>query len=120
MKMGNKFIKRVWNISMHFLENKGLNTFISDNKLLIYLVGFYFCFEELFDSLCNVYLLPILKYFTVSVMSSIVFILLLTGILYNGCRKYKRRVLVSNKTIGFSIFILYLWGKYRLCTNSAY
>ena len=27
--MGNKFIKRVWNISMHFLENKGLNTFIS-------------------------------------------------------------------------------------------
>ena len=29
--MGNKFIKRVWNISMHFLENKGLNTFISDN-----------------------------------------------------------------------------------------
>lgn len=118
--MGNKFIKRVWNISMHFLENKGLNTFISDNKLLIYLVGFYFCFEELFDSLCNVYLLPILKYFTVSVMSSIVFILLLTGILYNGCRKYKRRVLVSNKTIGFSIFILYLWGKYRLCTNSAY
>lgn len=118
--MGNKFIKRVWNISMHFLENKGLNTFISDNKLLIYLVGLYFCFEELFDSLCNVYLLPILKYFTVSVMSSIVFILLLTGILYNGCRKYKRRVLVSNKTIGFSIFILYLWGKYRLCTNSAY
>ena len=30
--MGNKFIKRVWNISMHFLENKGLNTFISDNN----------------------------------------------------------------------------------------
>lgn len=108
--MGNKFIKRVWNISMHFLENKGLNTFISDNKLLIYLVGFYFCFEELFDSLCNVYLLPILKYFTVSVMSSIVFILLLTGILYNGCRKYKRRVLVSNKTIGFSI-LSYIFGE---------
>lgn len=120
MKMENKFINRIWNISMHFLKNKGLNTFISDNKLLIYFVGIYFCFEELFDSLCNVYLLLILKYFTVSVMSSIVFVLLLAWILYNGCRKYKRRVLVSNKTIGFSIFILFLWGKYRLCTDSTY
>ncbi len=55
--------------------------------------------------------LPILKYFTVSVMSSIVFILLLTGILYNGCRKYKRRVLVSNKTIGFQYFYLISLGE---------
>lgn len=66
--MGNKFIKRVWNISMNFLENKGLNTFISDNKLLICFVGIYFCFEELFDSLCNVYLLLILKYFNVTIL----------------------------------------------------
>ena len=118
--MGNKFIKRVWNKCMHFMENKGLDTFLSDNELLICFVGFYFCFEELFDSLCNVYLLPILKYFTVSVMSIIVFALLFVWIVYNGCRKYKRRVLVSNKTIGFSIFIFFLWGKYRLCTDSAY
>lgn len=120
MKMGNKFIKRVWNKCMHFMENKGLDTFLSDNELLICFVGFYFCFEELFDSLCNVYLLPILKYFTVSVMSIIVFALLFVWIVYNGCRKYKRRVLVSNKTIGFSIFIFFLWGKYRLCADSAY
>ena len=105
---------------MHFIENKGLDTFLSDNKLLIYFVGIYFCFEELFDSLCNVYLLPILEYFNVSVMSIIVFDLLFVWIAYNGCIKYKRRVLVSNKTIGFSIFILFLWTKYRLCTNSAY
>lgn len=118
--MGNKFIKRVWNKCMHFMENKGLDTFLSDNELLICFVGFYFCFEELFDSLCNVYLLPILKYFTVSVMSIIVFALLFVWIVYNGCRKYKRRVLVSNKTIGFSIFIFFLWGKYRLCADSAY
>lgn len=120
MKMENKLINRVWNKCMHFIENKGLNTFLSDNKLLICFVGIYFCFEELFDSLCNVYLLPILKYFNVSVMSIIVLVLLLIWILYIGCRKYKRRVLVSNKTIGFSIFILFLWGKYRLCTDSAY
>lgn len=120
MKMGNKFIKRVWNKCMHFMENKGLDTFLSDNELLICFVGFYFCFEELFDSLCNVYLLPILKYFTVSVMSIIVFALLFVWIVYNGCRKYKRRVLVSNKTIGFSIFIFFLCGKYRLCADSAY
>lgn len=76
MKMGNKLINRVWNKCMHFIENKGLDTFLSDNKLLIYFVGIYFCFEELFDSLCNVYLLPILEYFNVSVMSIIVFDLL--------------------------------------------
>lgn len=53
-------------------------------------------------------------------MSIIVFALLFVWIAYNGCIKYKRRVLVSNKTIGFSIFILYLWTKYRLCTDSPY
>lgn len=118
--MGNKLINRVWNKCMHFMKNKGLDIFLSDNKLLICFVGIYFCFEELFDSLCNVYLSLILKYFNVSVMSKIVFALLFVWIAYNGCIKYKRRVLVSNKSIGFSIFILYLWTKYRLCTDSAY
>ena len=61
--MGNKLINRVWNKCMHFMENKGLDIFLSDNKLLICFVGIYFCFEKLFDSLCNVYLLLILKYF---------------------------------------------------------
>ena len=84
MKMGNKLINRVWNKCMHFIENKGLDIFLSDNKLLICFVGIYFCFEELFDSLCNVYLLLILKYFNVSVMSIIVLVLLLTWILYIG------------------------------------
>lgn len=106
-----KSINRVWD---------NLRTFIFDNKLLVCFIGAYFCFDKTLESLFAAYLLPILKGFTVSVMSTVVFAILLVWIVIDIFRKFHRRFIVSNQTVGFWLFMLVLWGKYRLGTDSAY
>ena len=106
-----KSINRVWD---------NLRTFIFDNKLLVCFIGAYFCFDKTLESLFAAYLLPILKGFTVSVMSTVVFAILLVWIVIDIFRKFHRRFIVSNQTVGFWLFILVLWGKYRLGADSAY
>lgn len=106
-----KSINRVWD---------NLRTFIFDNKLLVCFIGAYFCFDKTLESLFAAYLLPILKGFTVSVMSTVVFVILLVWIVIDIFRKFHRRFIVSNQTVGFWLFMLVLWGKYRLCADSAY
>lgn len=97
-----------------------LRTFIFDNKLLVCFIGAYFCFDKTLESLFAAYLLPILKGFTVSVMSTVVFVILLVWIVIDIFRKFQRRFIVSNQTVGFWLFMLVLWGKYRLGADSAY
>lgn len=106
-----KSINRVWD---------NLRTFIFDNKLLVCFIGAYFCFDKTLESLFAAYLLPILKGFTVSVMSTVVFVILLVWIVIDIFRKFHRRFIVSNQTVGFWLFMLVLWGKYRLGADSAY
>lgn len=106
-----KSINRVWD---------NLRTFIFDNKLLVCFIGAYFCFDKTLESLFAAYLLPILKGFTVSVMSTVVFAILLVWIVIDIFRKFHRRFIVSNQTVGFWLFMLVLWGKYRLGADSAY
>lgn len=106
-----KSINRVWD---------NLRTFIFDNKLLVCFIGAYFCFDKTLESLFAAYLLPILKGFTVSVMSTVVFVILLIWIVIDIFRKFHRRFIVSNQTVGFWLFMLVLWGKYRLGADSAY
>lgn len=106
-----KSINRVWD---------NLRTFIFDNKLLVCFIGAYFCFDKTLESLFAAYLLPILKGFTVSVMSTAVFVILLVWIVIDIFRKFHRRFIVSNQTVGFWLFMLVLWGKYRLGADSAY
>lgn len=106
-----KSINRVWD---------NLRTFIFDNKLLVCFIGAYFCFDRTLESLFAAYLLPILKGFTVSVMSTVVFAILLVWIVIDIFRKFHRRFIVSNQTVGFWLFMLVLWGKYRLGADSAY
>lgn len=106
-----KSINRVWD---------NLRTFIFDNKLLVCFISAYFCFDKTLESLFAAYLLPILKGFTVSVMSTVVFVILLVWIVIDIFRKFHRRFIVSNQTVGFWLFMLVLWGKYRLGADSAY
>lgn len=106
-----KSINRVWD---------NLRTFIFDNKLLACFISAYFCFDKTLESLFAAYLLPILKGFTVSVMSTVVFVILLVWIVIDIFRKFHRRFIVSNQTVGFWLFMLVLWGKYRLGADSAY
>lgn len=106
-----KSINRVWD---------NLRTFIFDNKLLVCFIGAYFCFDKTLESLFAAYLLPILKGFTVSVMSTVVFAILLVWIVIDIFRKFHRRFIVSNQTVGFWLFMLVLWGKYRHGADSAY
>lgn len=81
-----KSINRVWD---------NLRTFIFDNKLLVCFIGAYFCFDKTLESLFAAYLLPILKGFTVSVMSTVVFVILLVWIVIDIFRKFHRRFIVS-------------------------
>lgn len=106
-----KSINRVWD---------NLRTFIFDNKLLVCFIGAYFCFDKTLESLFAAYLLPILKGFTVSVMSTVVFAILLVWIVIDFFRKWHRRIFVSNQIVGFCLFMLFLWWKYRLGSDSAY
>lgn len=105
------------------LINRGwdnLRTFIFDNKLLVCCIGAYLCFDKTLESLFAAYLLPIMKGFTVSMMSTVVLVILLVCIIADFFRKYQKRILVSNQTVGFWLFMLFLWGKYRLGADSAY
>lgn len=88
--------------------------------MLVCFIGAYFCFDKTLESLFAAYLLPILKGFTVSVMSTVVFVILLVWIVIDIFRKFHRRFIVSNQTVGFWLFMLVLWGKYRLGADSAY
>lgn len=88
--------------------------------LSVCFIGAYFCFDKTLESLFAAYLLPILKGFTVSVMSTVVFAILLVWIVIDIFRKFHRRFIVSNQTVGFWLFMLVLWGKYRLGADSAY
>lgn len=106
-----KSINRVWD---------NLRTFIFDNKLLVCCIGAYLCFDKTLESLFAAYLLPIMKGFTVSMMSTVVLVILLVCIIADFFRKYQKRILVSNQTVGFWLFMLFLWGKYRLGADSAY
>ena len=87
---------------------------------MVCFIGAYFCFDKTLESLFAAYLLPILKGFTVSVMSTVVFVILLVWIVIDIFRKFHRRFIVSNQTVGFWLFMLVLWGKYRLGADSAY
>lgn len=111
INIDRKLINRVWD---------NLRTFIFDNKLLVCFIGAYFCFDKTLESLFAAHLLPILKGFTVSVMSTVVFAILLVWIVIDIFRKFHRRFIVSNQTVGFWLFMLVLWGKYRLGADSAY
>lgn len=111
INIDRKLINRVWN---------NLRTFIFDNKLLVCCIGAYLCFDKTLESLFAEYLLPIMQCFPVSMKSTIVFVLLLLWIVGVFFRKCYRRVFVSNQIVGFCLFMLFLWWKYRLGSDSAY
>lgn len=111
INIDRKLINRVWN---------NLRTFIFDNKLLVCCIGAYLCFDKILESLFAEYLLPIMQCFPVSMKSTIVFVLLLVWIVIDFFRKCHRRIFVSNQIVGFCLFMLFLWWKYRLDSDSAH
>ena len=111
INIDRKLINRVWD---------NLRTFIFDNKLLVCCIGAYLCFDKTLESLFAEYLLPIMQCFPISMKSTIVFVLLLVWIVIDFFRKWHRRIFVSNQIVGFCLFMLFLWWKYRLGSDSAY
>lgn len=96
-----------------------LVVFIKDNKLLFVCLAFYLCFENVWENLYEVHLLPFFANFTVSYTTSVIFGLASIWLLVGFVKKYRKKMLVSNSSLGISIFVLYLWLKYRFVTDNA-
>ena len=96
-----------------------LVAFVKDNKLLLVCLAFYLCFENVWENLYEVHLVPFFANFSVSYATSAIFGLASIWLLVGFVKKYRKGMLVSNSSLGISIFVLYLWLKYRFVTSNA-
>lgn len=97
-----------------------LVSFVRDNKLLWICIALFFSFDQIWENLYTVYVKPILASFSVTPISTIIFCVAAIVMIDDFVTKYRRGMLVSHQLLEVSIFVLFLWIKYRLGTDAAY
>ena len=108
---------RLHNNKNELLES--IQDFIRNNTLTIILSSLYICFTQVWESLFQNWIIPIISAFTCNWATTILFIISVCLILYAGWDTYKKKTQISDLAVGMSIFSLLIWYKYRIYTNTA-
>lgn len=100
---------------------KKILSILQNNLFAFSLLIIYICFRPIWENLFSTWFIqPILSQFVSNKSTSLLFIIASLGFLaYHIVSIRRKEILINKGTIGLFILILYIWGYYRLTTESA-